>query len=708
MKTPLLATWALVCFAYVFAIAQKPGTPKPTEPAWAKKLPEHHMLMGSYYYPEHWPKERWEGDLRAMALAGFGFTHFAEFAWDRLEPEEGKFSFGWLDSALKVADGQGLKVVLCTPTATPPAWLTHKYPEVLSGKYDGTLYRHGSRQHASWASTVYQGHVKRLTEAMAQRYGQDKRVIGWQLDNEPSHYGKYDYSPANRDGFVKWLQQRYGTLAKLNQAWGTAFWSLTYTSWEQVRIPNPAELIVQPNPHAMVDFSRYTAASIANFLDAQALTLKQHISPEQWVTTNYMGVEGHTHADPKLTKSLDFACFTQYPACGNEGLPSSGDENYRIGNPYGVAMTQQLFMGIRPDRVSGVMELQPGQTNWGSFNPQPLPGVIRLWLWHSYALGCRFACNYRWDQPTYGAEQYYNALTYPDGRTLRPTGIEWATTNTELAKAQVHAQAGMQKQAPVALILNQDNLWSTQTNRLTEQWAYYAHAMRYYKALRQLGISVDVKLKAENLSGYKVVISPALDQVRPHELAEFEKVPKHGGYWILTSRSLQRDTNTHLLGTTFSVPLSQAAGIEVERVDVLPPNKYAEVEMEGAAYKWNNWADVLEPKPGTQVWGKYAKTFYAGRASVTYKPIDKGAVLYVGADSDDGTLEYAVIKKLATIAQLETKALPEGVFVEHRSGLTIVLNYGQTTYVHSVPSTAKVLVGTADGKVASMQVLVYR
>ena len=193
-------------------------------------------ITGVYYYPEHWDESQWERDFKQMHELGFEFTHFAEFAWAQLEPEEGRYDFGWLDKAVALAAKYDLKVIMCTSTATPPVWLSRKYPEILVRSEDGSMKDHGSRQHALFASKKYRELSYRLIEELAKRYGDDPRVIGWQLDNEPMV--QYDFSPTSEAGFREFLRKKYADDIKaLNDAWGTAFWSQTYSSFDQIKLP---------------------------------------------------------------------------------------------------------------------------------------------------------------------------------------------------------------------------------------------------------------------------------------------------------------------------------------------------------------------------------------------------------------------------------------------------------------------------------------
>ena len=261
-------------------------------------------LTGVYYYPEHWDESQWERDFKQMHDLGFEFTHFAEFAWAQLEPEEGKFDFAWLDKAVALADKYKLKVVMCTSTATPPVWLSRKYPEILIKYEDGTFLDHGARQHASFASPRYRELSYKMIEKLAQHYGNDPRIVGWQLDNEPAV--QFDYNQSAEVAFRDFLRNKYhNNIKELNDAWGTAFWSEVYSAFDEITLPKTAQMFM--NHHQILDYRRFAARQTNDFLNEQCLLIKKY-ARNQWVTTNYIPNydEGHIGGSP----DLDFVSYT--------------------------------------------------------------------------------------------------------------------------------------------------------------------------------------------------------------------------------------------------------------------------------------------------------------------------------------------------------------------------------------------------------------
>ena len=650
------------------------------------------MTIGTYYYPEQWPHAYWERDFKKMAETGFEFTHMGEFAWAFIEPEEGKFDFSWLDEAVTLAHQNGIKVILCTSSPTPPAWLSQKHPEILMVNDAGITMQHGSRQHISWSSPVYRQYVTKMVEAVAKHYANDDRVWGWQLDNEPSHYGQYDYSPAAQVSFQRWLQKKYGTTDSLNTAWGTAFWSIRYNNFNQVRCPNPKELIAQPNPHAVLDFRRFSSDEVTNFMNLQYDILRKYIPANQWITTNLM--PDHAPVDPTRMTHLDFVTYTKYLVAGyDKGL---GPQGFRMGSPGSIGYANDLFRSI--NGTTGVMELQPGQVNWGKFNPQPLPGTVRMWIYHAFAGGNQFVCNYRFKQPLSGGEQYHYGIIGPDGVTPSTSGIEYINVIREMKELRkvydstvTMPKAYAARQA--AMLLNADNRWETDNQPQTYQWDFMRHFTHYYDALKSLGAPVDIIAEDKDFTKYPVLIAPCYEVLDRQLVARWKAYVEGGGHLILTTRSGQKERTGKLWEAQWAQPIHELIGAKVPFYDLLPDTVMGTIKMGTQNFSWNNWADVLEPFAGTEIWATYTNQFYTGRAAVIHHKMGRGTVTYIGPDTDEGALEKAVLAKVYAQAGIPTMNLPEGVVLNWRDGFWVAVNYSGKPCTLSIPATSKILQG---------------
>ena len=658
-------------------------------------------LTGAYYYPEHWDESQWERDLKQMHELGFEFTHFAEFAWAQLEPQEGVYDFSWLDRAVALAAKYDLKVVMCTSTATPPVWLSRKYPEVLLKSEDGTVQDHGARQHASFASPVYRKLAYRMIEELARHYGNDSRIIGWQLDNEPAV--QFDYNQAAEEAFREFLKEKYHyNIQELNAAWGTAFWSEVYSRFEEITLPKTAQMFM--NHHQILDYRRFAAKQTNDFLNEQCRLIKKY-AKNQWVTTNYIPDYDKGHIGG--SKDLDFVSYTRYMVYGdNEGI---GRRGYRVGNPLRIAMANDFFRPV--NGIYGVMELQPGQVNWGSINPQPLPGAVRLWLWSVFAGGSDFICTYRYRQPLYGTEQYHYGIVGTDGVTVTPGGREYEQFMKEIRSLRKDYRPKEDKpetylKRKTAILWNPENYWSIDRQKQNATWNTFAHVDKYYRTLKSYAAPVDFISEEKDFSQYPVMIVPAYQLADKELVARWKKYVEEGGNLVLTCRTAQKDRFGRLPETPFGSMIDELTGNHIEFYDLLLSQDPGQVKMDGKVYTWNTWGEILQPGTSNEVWATYTNEFYEGKPAVTFRKLGKGSVTYIGVDSSDGALERQVLDKLYSRLQIEVMNLPYGVTMEYRNGLGIVLNYSDQPYQFALPQGAKVLIGTPN--IATAGVLVFK
>lgn len=658
-------------------------------------------LTGAYYYPEHWDESQWERDLKQMHELGFEFTHFAEFAWAQLEPQEGVYDFSWLDRAVALAAKYDLKVVMCTSTATPPVWLSRKYPEILLKSEDGTVQDHGARQHASFASPVYRKLAYRMIEELARHYGNDSRIIGWQLDNEPAV--QFDYNQAAEEAFREFLKEKYHyNIQELNAAWGTAFWSEVYSRFEEITLPKTAQMFM--NHHQILDYRRFAAKQTNDFLNEQCRLIKKY-AKNQWVTTNYIPDYDKGHIGG--SKDLDFVSYTRYMVYGdNEGI---GRRGYRVGNPLRIAMANDFFRPV--NGTYGVMELQPGQVNWGSINPQPLPGAVRLWLWSVFAGGSDFICTYRYRQPLYGTEQYHYGIVGTDGVTVTPGGREYEQFMKEIRSLRKDYRPKEDKpetylKRKTAILWNPENYWSIDRQKQNATWNTFAHVDKYYRILKSYAAPVDFISEEKDFSQYPVMIVPAYQLADKELVARWKKYVEEGGNLVLTCRTAQKDRFGRLPEAPFGSMIDELTGNHMEFYDLLLPQDPGQVKMDGKVYTWNTWGEILQPGASNEVWATYTNEFYEGKPAVTFRKLGKGSVTYIGVDSSDGALERQVLDKLYSRLQIEVMNLPYGVTMEYRNGLGIVLNYSDQPYQFALPQGAKVLIGTPN--IATAGVLVFK
>ena len=366
------------------------------------------------YYPEHWDRSLWENDLDRILDVGITVIRIAEFAWTLIEPEEERFTFDFFDEFLDLCSRKGMKVIFGTPTATPPAWLTEKYPEVLNASKEGVVYRHGGRKHYNYNAPIYRELSARIVEQEAKHYGKHPAIVGWQIDNELNCETNEFYSEADSVAFRKFVKKKYKTLDKLNDAWGTVFWNQTYTDWEQIYVPRPT-LNLGINPHQHLDYYRFISESTLEYCQMQARIIRKYKKPQDFITTNglFWNVDNHRME----RECLDVYTYDSYPSFGfglDRDLETADDLNDRK-----WTMNLNEVRSVCPH--FGIMEQQSGANGWTTRmeGPAPRPGQLTLWAMQSVAQGADFVSFFRWRTCTVGSEIYWHGILDYDNRDNR-------------------------------------------------------------------------------------------------------------------------------------------------------------------------------------------------------------------------------------------------------------------------------------------------
>jgi beta-galactosidase len=617
------------------------------------------FALGVCFYPEHWPRDRWEPYARQMRELGIAYVRIAEFAWSRMEPRRGQFDWGWLDDAIAVLHAEGLKVVLCTPTATPPAWLIHAHPAILPIDADGHVRHFGSRRHYDPGSEVYRAESRRITTAMAERYGEHPAVVGWQTDNEfGCHETTRTYGEESQRGFQAWLRELYeGDLAALNEAWGTVFWSQEYSAWEQIGLPHntPAE----PNPSQVLDFYRYRSDVVVSFQEVQVEILRR-LSPGRWVTHNFMRLfDEFDHYD--ASECLDFATWDSYPTGGVELSWLSPEEKTRwarTGEPDLIAFNHDLYRGLKgDDRGIWVMEQQAGQINWAPYNPLPARGAVALWTAQGYAHGCDVISYFRWRAATVAQELMHSGLLRHD-ETLDRGG-------QEIAALELPGRPNAPVAARVVLLHDYESLWVYDAQPHSADASYWRQTLLFYSALRSLGVDVDVRHPDHDLAEYELVVAPAI-QLVGEERAEYLVEAAQDTLFLAGPRFAYRTPTGRVHEDGQPGPLTSLLGCKLENVDAMRPGLFCHV----GAHQVEIWAESYRLLGGEAA-HVYTDGPMAGAAAV----VRHGNAVTLGAWSP--TLIRDVLAGLLEERGILFERLPEGVRVARRGEIATWMNFNQ-------------------------------
>lgn len=583
------------------------------------------MHYGVDYYPEHWPRERWATDAGMMTEHHMNVVRMAEFAWCRMEPEPGRYDFSWLDDAIEVLGAKGIRVILCTPTATPPLWLTEKHPDICMRDQDGSVWGPGSRRHACPTSPVYREHSRRITRMMAEHFKENPHVIGWQTDNEFGCHQARCYCEACRKGFQDWLRRKYGTVEALNKAWGNIVWSQEVTDFSQVLTPLKTPAL--PNPAHVLDYWRYQSDAYVDFQREQVQILRE-VMPQAFVTHNAMGVFRNIDYY-KLFADLDFVSWDNYP--GHTIGHNMGGAN-ATPRTRSVGLAHDIMRGIKRKNF-WVMEEQGGATTNVTIGRSPRPGELAFWAMQGVAHGADGMVYFRWRTAQVGAEQYWHGVLDHDGRPNRRLA-EVSALGAALQKVG-ETIVGSRVTTPVALLHSYDISWAFDIQPHNPDFSYIGQFLDWHEGFQVNGQAVDViSVEEDDLSGYKVLVVPSLYLCREEIVRRLEKFAADGGTVVVTARSGAKDWHSNHGDDPLPGPLAPLARVRVEEYDSLYAGNPNTLHYAGQTYPVRGWADVLAPLDGAEVLGTYGQGWYAGRAAITQAACGKGRFYYIGTLPD--------------------------------------------------------------------------
>ncbi len=640
--------------------------------------------LGVCYYPEQWPESQWEGDARRMAEVGIKYVRIGEFAWSKLEPTPGTLTLDWLMRAMDVLGRHGLKVIFGTPTATPPRWMVDNHPDMLAVDSEGRPRGFGSRRHYDFSHLGFRAECQRIVALLADAIGQHPALAGWQTDNEYGCHGTvHSYSPAALVGFRAWLEQRYENIEALNLAWGTVFWSMEYTRFDQIGLPNLTVTEVAP-AHAL-DFRRYSSDQVVAF-NAQQYEILKAKRPDLPVIHNFMGLfHDFDHYD--VAKNLDIASWDAYPLGHLYQGPESDElktQFLRQGDPDYQGFHHDLYRTVGHGRW-WVMEQQPGPVNWAHHNPDPLPGMARLWAWEAFAHGAEVVSYFRWRQAPFAQEQMHAGLLRPDS-VPAPAFFEAAQVGQELKQTGI---AGTAARGRVGIVYDYQSEWAWEIQPQSRGFTHYAHVKALYGAFRKRGIDIDIlSPHTASFSGYDIVAIPALfawtEELRT-AIAEFE------GRLLIGPRTGSRTQNFAIPDRLAPDLPTNMLDLKVARIDSTDPKHEVLVKDGGAVRLWRERVDanatvVMEDEENFPVLLSQGKLFYL-------------------AASGDKALVQRVVDYLLAEADTPTLALPAAVRCRVRGGFRVYFNYGAVgATLAAAPDETRYVIGGAEIAAAGVTV----
>jgi beta-galactosidase len=595
------------------------------------------MYFGVDYHPEQWvfpyggtdadPEAAWAEDIEKMQRAGINSVRIGEFTWGLCEPEEGKFDFEWMRRVMTLLHEAGIQVVLATPTAAPPIWLARKHPEMLPIDEQGLVKHEGTRRAACLNSEVYWNRSKLVVEAIAKDLGKHPALIAWQIDNGLG--GNYTESAFNEDtrrDWHLWLEAKYDTIEKLNNAMGLRHWGQIVTRWDEV--PMPMKAPTAHNPALVLDWCRFCSDTIVQFVRMQADILKE-ITPDKPVTTNLRPlVHRFDHFD--LAEVIDFVSIESTAALRLKSSELACE----------IDMLRSLKKtGIRtPDGDEGfwVIEQKAGNVSWQDVNSLVRPGVLRMFTYQLISRGANAIMFFRWRQPRFGTEKFHGAVLPHSGKPGRV--FKEIQQLGEEMKLLSPAIKGTLVKPDVCILYCHDNEWALQQpNQQNRNFNLRQHIQLFYDALHDRNILVDFARPSEDLSRYKLVIAPSLHLLSGAQADNLKLYVQNGGTLLATFNTGLVDERNQAPDTGYPYNLTDLFGMEVVEFDMLPKGEENHLTFKGTfptthMHPAQLWCDLIEPST-CQVLATYAKDFYANRPAMTVNQYGLGKAIYIGTQS---------------------------------------------------------------------------
>ncbi|MFE1198903.1 beta-galactosidase [Streptomyces olivaceoviridis] len=649
------------------------------------------LAFGGDYNPEQWPESVWQEDVRLMREAGVTMVSVGIFSWALLEPAPGEYDFGWLDRVIGLLHENGIRVDLGTPTVVPPAWFYRAHPEALPVTAEGTRYEFGSRGAICHSNADYRAAAANITTRLAERYGDHPALALWHVHNEYGVPVSACYCESCAAHFRRWLADTYGSVDAVNEAWGTAFWGQRYTGFAQINPPRATPTV--GNPGQALDYKRFADATIRENFRAERDILHR-LSPGVPVTTNFM-------------TALSQCDSMDYWAWGRE-VDLVTNDHYLITDGrrthVNLAMAADLTRSVAGGAPWLLLEHSTSGVNWQPRNPAKAPGQMARNSLAHVARGSEGAMFFQWRQSRRGAEKFHSAML-PHGGTDTRVWREVVELGSRVGA--LSGIRGTRTEADAAMLWDWQSWWAQNLAwRPSEDHDPRERADSFYEALYDRHLTVDFAHPEADLSGYPLVVVPALYLMTEAAGNNVREYVRNGGTLVVSYFSGIVDEHDAVHEGAYPGALRDVLGLTVEEFSPLLKDERVRLTgPDGSELTGDVWTEFLVPRGAETVW-TYADGLTAGRPAVTRHRLGRGTAWYVSTCLDARGLD-ALIGWAADDARLAPRAdLPRDVEVVRRRGdsgtYLFVINHtaGDTKVSLDTPGTELLTGERAAGRLA--------
>ncbi|MEK4871294.1 beta-galactosidase [Niallia sp. FSL W8-1348] len=565
------------------------------------------LYHGAAFYPELWEREVVEEDIRHMQKIGINVVRIGEFIWSYIEPREGEIDISFLINVIKRLKEHGIDTVMCTPTATPPIWMSYQHPERMHVDNEGTVMSHGARQHFCTNNGYFREKAAIITEALAKGLGKLPGVIGWQLDNEfKCHVGEC-YCETCKVEWHNFLEQKYQTIDQLNTAWGTQIWSQYYQSFEQ--IPQPSSTPFLHNASLLTMYKIFTHEKIAEFAKEQATIIRSYSDiPITHNATVFFDLD-----QALLFENLDFASFDTYAV--QENVSS-------------YMMLCDLYRNIKKDSPFWLMETSTSFSASLERYASPHPdGYLQAEAVYAYAAGAEGFCYWLWRQQRTGCEIAHGSVISAWGKPTigYKNVLEVERIRQELEPLLLHTEP---LQAEVAICYSDRAKAYFQTEAFNGV-QYKQILTDFYERFISLGIHRDLIMEQADLDGYKLLCTPFIPYLSSEYIQRTIAFVEKGGIWIVGPLTGGR-TKDHTIQTDYALgELEKLAGVQALFTNPLDgTNTYGEAF--GITADLGLWSTIFDVEKGENI-GIIKDGVGAGNAFIKEMKRGKGKIVFLGS-----------------------------------------------------------------------------